>query len=97
MENDNSDLYVYCDDHKKQRRALVCGHVSSKHKTGFYESRETWKGMPLGEDEDFEAWCENCEKVRTAEGEWNEKSEECLELAVVCEDCYFKMKAFNGK
>jgi len=85
---------IECGEHGMSRHAFVCGHLSKEHSVGFYESRETHMGMVLeGENDDFEAWCDACEKVRAKEGEWNETSQACLDMKLVCENCYFEYKA----
>jgi hypothetical protein len=62
---------------------------------GFEESFETFEGMELLEDDDLQAWCDECESVRQNEGEWNEKSMAFAEIKLVCEKCYFEMKELN--
>jgi hypothetical protein len=51
--------------------------------------------MELLEDDDFHAWCDECETVRQKEGEWNDKSMAFSEIKLVCEKCYFEMKGLN--
>jgi len=51
--------------------------------------------MELSEDDDFQAWCSDCELVRQREGRWNDISEAFAEIKLVCEKCYFEMKEFN--
>jgi hypothetical protein len=51
--------------------------------------------MELPDDDDFQAWCDECEAVRQTEGEWNEKSMNFAGIKIVCEKCYFEMKEFN--
>ena len=51
--------------------------------------------MGLLEDDDFQAWCDECEVIRQNEEEWNEKSMEFADIKVVCEKCYFEMKELN--
>lgn len=89
------DKYVACNAHEKGRLAFVCQHLNSKTKTGFNEAFETVEGMELEEDDDFQAWCDLCEDVRLAEGEWNETSMAFAKIKIVCENCYFDMKEFN--
>jgi hypothetical protein len=87
--------YVECDLHDFRRRAFVCKHLNNKTKVGFEEAFETFEDMELLEDDDFQAWCTECEAVRQTEGEWNDKSMEFAAIKVVCEKCYFDMKEFN--
>jgi hypothetical protein len=91
------DKYVQCGDHDYQRLAFVCRHLNHSTKVGFHEAFETSEGMELGEDDDFQAWCDECEIVRQQEGEWNEQSMACAQIRIVCEKCYFDMKALNER
>jgi hypothetical protein len=47
------------------------------------------------DDDDFQAWCDECEAVSQNEGGWNDKSMEFTNIKVVCEKCYFEMKELN--
>lgn len=88
--------YVECVQHSTRRRAFVCEHLFDKEKkVGFEEAFETVEGMELGDGDDFEAWCDECEAVRVEEGEWNDRSEAFANIKLVCEKCYFEMKEFN--
>lgn len=51
--------------------------------------------MELYEDDDFQAWCDECEAVRQQEGEWNDVSMEFCDIRLACEECYFEMKELN--
>lgn len=51
--------------------------------------------MELSEDDDFQAWCNECERVRQQEGEWNGKSEAFAKIKLVCDKCYFAMRELN--
>lgn len=51
--------------------------------------------MELDDNDDLQAWCDTCEKVRAEAGEWNEASEAFAEIKLVCEKCYFEMKELN--
>ncbi|MBB2145386.1 hypothetical protein GM921_07820 [Pedobacter sp. LMG 31464] len=89
------DKYVQCDIHEYKRIAFVCQHLNHTSKIGFEEAFETSEDMELMEEEDFQAWCNECEVVRLKEGEWNDKSMEFSGIKLVCEKCYFEMKELN--
>jgi hypothetical protein len=86
---------VDCNQHGYSRPGFVCQHLDCKTVRGFHEAFDTYKGMELEEDDDFQAWCDECEKVRAEHGEWNEESESFAQIKLVCENCYFELKAFN--
>ncbi len=87
--------YVQCNEHEYRRIALVCKHLNRKKKIGFHEAFETSENMELSEEDDFQAWCNECEIVRKTEEEWNDKSMAFANIKVVCEQCYFEMKEVN--
>lgn len=89
------DRFIECRIHEKQRTAFVCKHLLLKSKVGFNEAFETSEDMELADDDDFQAWCDECELVRQKEGEWNETSMPFAEIKLVCEKCYFEMKELN--
>jgi hypothetical protein len=89
------DSYIECNVHEKQRSAFVCKHLLGPSKVGFNEAFDTVEGMELGEDDDFQAWCDQCEAIRQKEGEWNDNSQALIEIKLVCEKCYFEMKELN--
>jgi len=89
------DKYVKCSIHEYRRRAFVCRHLNQTTKVGFEEAFESVEGMELLEDDDFQAWCNECEAIRLQEGEWNDKSMAFAGIKLVCEKCYFEMKELN--
>ncbi|MEO6639429.1 MAG: DUF6882 domain-containing protein, partial [Ginsengibacter sp.] len=78
------DNYVKCISHDYRRRAFACKHLNHETKIGFEEAFETFEDMELSDDDDFQAWCNECEVVRQKEGEWNDKSMEFAAIKVVC-------------
>jgi hypothetical protein len=86
---------VTCDKHSTSRAAFICQHLNTKTKTGFEEAFSSYKGMELEEDDDFQAWCSECEKVRQNTKGWTEASMEFANIKLVCEGCYFEIKEFN--
>ncbi|WP_298737654.1 DUF6882 domain-containing protein [uncultured Chitinophaga sp.] len=89
------DKFVECDGHGYRRRAFVCKHLNSTTPTGFNEAFESIEDMELLEEDDFQAWCNECEAIRQQEGEWNDRSMAFAAIKLVCEKCYFEMKGLN--
>jgi len=87
--------YVSCEEHEYRRRAFVCQHLNHTEIVGFEEAFDTFEEMELEDDDDFMAWCNECEKARQQEGEWNDASMEFADIKLVCEKCYFEMKELN--
>lgn len=86
---------IECNVHGKIRRAFICQHLNKKYKTGFEEAFETYRGMELEEDDDFQAWCAECEKERIKTDGWTDESMEFAQIKLVCERCYFEIKQLN--
>lgn len=86
---------IECSVHGKIRRAFICQHLNTQYKTGFEEAFDTYRGMELDEEDDFQAWCSECEKKRLETDGWNDESMEFAKIKLVCERCYFGIKEFN--
>ena len=95
VEKIESEL-IDCGVHGKLRKAFICQHLNTKFKTGFEEAFETYRGMELEEDDDFQAWCSDCEKERLKTNGWNDESMEFAKIKLVCERCYFDIKESNS-
>jgi hypothetical protein len=81
---------VHCDTHGESDAAYVCTHLVGES-TGLGFNRD----QP-GEDSPFpDAWCDNCEMVRAANGGWNEESEKLASVSLVCSGCYERARIRN--
>ena len=88
------DKYVECETHGTSRVAFVCQHLLKGSNLGFNEAFES---NPLIEpDDDYQAWCDECEKTWEKEGEWNETSMAFAKIKLVCDQCYFEIKTKNA-
>jgi hypothetical protein len=88
--------YVDCENHDRRRRAFICQHLKEGSNNGFEESFETYEDMEFEyEDDDFVAWCNECEKVRVEEDSLSGRCWEEGKFKIVCEKCYFKIKESN--
>ena len=86
---------VECGKHGYRRAAFVCQHLNLVEPKGFEEAFESVKGMDLDDDNDFAAWCKECEGYRIKHDGWDEESEKFANIKLVCEECYFELKEFN--
>lgn len=93
--NKIKDKFVECRTHDYQRIAFACQHLNYTTKVGFEEAFETWEDMELSDEDDLQAWCNECEIVRQKEGEWNDRSMAFAKIKLICERCYFQMKELN--
>jgi hypothetical protein len=82
---------ISCGTHGPRPATFVCRHV--------LESLRTWTPVgfhtPSDADDDDQAWCDACERVRALEGEWNERSEACADIQLICPDCFQDARALN--
>lgn len=72
------------------RAAFVCQHLLDEKSIGFNEAFET--DPAIEEDDDYQAWCDECEKVRLKAGEWTDSAMTFANIKVVCNQCYFEIK-----
>ena len=87
------DRAVTCESHGTSRAAFVCQHLNKDTFTGFHEA---FGSNPLVEpDDDYQAWCGECEKIRLQEGEWNDVSEGFAKIRLICGQCFFEIKRRN--
>ncbi|MES2574706.1 MAG: hypothetical protein V4572_07170 [Bacteroidota bacterium] len=95
---EEKDKFVNCEEHERRRRAFVCQHLTKESKIGFEESFETSEDMEFEfEDDDFQAWCDECENIRLKQDGWNDESMEFADIKLICERCYFEIKKSNEK
>lgn len=84
---------VDCPRHGVRDATFVCRHLASGVGSGFH----------LGQDDDDldrlwpDAWCDACESVRRAEGEWNDRSEAYAGVQLLCDGCYQAIRDRNWK
>lgn len=86
---------VDCEIHGFERPAFVCQHLNLEKPVGFIEAFDTYPRMELDDDDDFQAWCNDCENIRCKHNGWNEESEQYAQIKLICENCYFEIKDLN--
>ena len=84
---------VVCPFHGRQSATFVCQHIVQSLQTGkpvgFNPSDNSDKPRP-------DAWCDECEKVRIAEGgDWNDRSESFAGVTLICAGCYDRARRIN--
>lgn len=90
-------ILIECKSHGLMRTAFICQHLNNTNKTGFEEAFKSHNGMELEDDDDFQAWCDECEIQRLKTDGWNDESMNFAKIKLVCEGCYFVIKEFNLK
>jgi hypothetical protein len=77
--------YVECNAHGIGPVAFVCQHVLKGSKLGFHEAVES--DPSIEPDDDYWAWCDDCEQVYLQQGEWNDVMKDTTQMKVVCDQC----------
>ena len=92
---DGSKQTIECEDHGASRATLICCHLRLRGRTeriGFFEGEDS-------EDPELTdwrcGWCSACDVVLAEEGEWNDRSEAFADAAIVCEQCFEQIAAFQ--
>lgn len=83
---------IHCDTHGESEKAYVCTHlVGERTGLGFNRTEPT-------QDNPFpDAWCDNCDLIRTAHGGWNEESEKLASISLLCSGCYERARIRNER
>lgn len=71
--------------------AFVCTHLSQPSVgLGFNWSEEEDSPFP-------DAWCDDCEIIRTAHNGWNDESQEMVKISLICSSCYQRTRIRNTR
>src|SRR4030095_2637238 len=78
---------INCSSHGEQVAAIVCRHHLEvrDHAVGFVENSD--------DPDDLQAWCDDCEEFFLREGDKTEEFRRFNDFAVVCVDCYVRLRA----
>lgn len=85
---------VECSEHGKGYAAFVCCHLVKGENLGFWEPIDTYPNKEYFNDK-LQGWCNQCDEVLMKYGKWNEESEAYAKIRVVCDRCFFEIKAKN--
>jgi hypothetical protein len=80
-------MMIRCGSHGERVAAVVCRHhlEVGDRTVGFVENSD--------DPSDLQAWCDDCEDLFLREGDKTEAFLEFNNFAIVCVDCYARMKA----
>ncbi|MDN5284262.1 MAG: hypothetical protein JWR38_536 [Mucilaginibacter sp.] len=87
------DKYANCDKHISDRVAFVCHHLIKNTGIGFHEAFDS--DPAVERDDEYQAWCNECEEIRLKEDEWTDEAMVFANIKVVCNQCYFEIKERN--
>jgi hypothetical protein len=84
-------MTIRCGRHGERVAAVVCRHhLEAKDRVvGFVENSD--------DPSDLQAWCDDCEDFFLREGDKTEAFRRFNDFAVVCVDCYARIKASQSR
>jgi hypothetical protein len=74
---------VQCAIHGESRKTFVCAHLLGET-TGLGFNRDD----PTDDNPFPDAWCDNCELIRTSHNGWNDESQKLAKISLLCSGCY---------
>ena len=76
--------------HKKEATAIICVHLWARQgdSIGF--------NVPADINNDLEGWCDKCEKILNAYGEWTDGAVEFADFRPCCVGCFIALKRRMG-
>jgi hypothetical protein len=83
---------VICGTHGEADKAYVCAHLVEEDAGLGFNRRNPTKRNPYPD-----AWCDNCEIIRTAHNGWTEESEKLAGIRLVCSECYGRIRILNTR
>jgi hypothetical protein len=89
----SEEQLVECAEHGPQPITYVCQHLLQSLRDGL--PRGFWTAEPSPEEPRPDAWCDACEALVSAAGEWNDENEAFAGIKVICGACYDRVRAMN--
>jgi hypothetical protein len=94
-----SDQRVDCTVHGPNLPAIACQHLcegglDASVYIGWVQAQFDPNDRELG---DLMAWCGKCDEIYEGEGGWNESSELRAGFRVVCEQCFWGLRAAQDR
>jgi hypothetical protein len=83
---------VQCNTHGETEQTFVCTHLV-----------EETSGLGFNRDEPDEenpfpdAWCDNCELIHAAHGDWSDEAQELTKIVLLCSGCYERARIRNTR
>ena len=83
---------VQCATHGESQETFVCSHLLGDS-AGLGFNRD----VPTLENPFPDAWCDDCDIIRAAHGDWNEESQKLTKIRLLCSGCYERSRIRNTK
>lgn len=86
--NDSREM-VECGEHGLREETYVCKHLATNNVVGFNSLD------PSADNPRPDAWCDECEEIRSRFGDWTEEAERLITVVLLCGGCYDAAKRRN--
>jgi hypothetical protein len=83
---------IHCNTHGEADKAYVCTHLVGES-TGLGFNRSD----PTDDNPNPDAWCDNCELIRAAHGEWDDDAQKLTSISLLCSGCYERTRIRNER
>jgi hypothetical protein len=83
---------VRCSKHGESQQSFACVHLIGDA-TGLGFNRDD----PTADNPFPDAWCDDCEIIRSAHSGWNEESEKLTKITLLCSGCYERSRIRNTR
>jgi len=83
---------IQCETHGECQQAFVCEHLRGETAGLGFNCEQ-----PTDENPFPDAWCDDCEVIRAAHGEWNEQSQKLVKIVLLCSGCYERARVRNTR
>ena len=83
---------IHCDTHGETNQAFVCTHLAGET-SGLGFNRND----PDAENPTPDAWCDNCEIIRTVHGGWTDEAQKLSKIVLLCAGCYERARIRNTR
>lgn len=83
---------IQCNTHGESEKTYLCTHLMGESVGLGFNHRKPTKKNPFPD-----AWCDNCEIIRTAHGGWNAESEKLTKIVLLCSGCYERARIRNTR
>jgi hypothetical protein len=83
---------IECVIHGECQKTFVCNHLLGET-AGLGFNRDD----PSDDNPFPDAWCDDCELIRAAHGEWNDESQKLVKISLLCSGCYERARIRNTR
>lgn len=83
---------IHCETHGECEQAFVCNHLLGESVGLGFNRDEPDSNNPFPD-----AWCDDCELIRIAHGDWTDDSQKLVKISLLCSGCYERARIRNTR